>query len=153
MTTMTVGVIREGAVGERRVALTPDGVTRLQRLGLAVLVEKGAGASAWFPDAAYAACGAQLVCREDLYLQADVVLCVHPPVDVCRLHDGQALIGLLQPLYDPGFVAAMRRRMPPAARPAVDVNKAILGSMAVMVAAIVTAGVLIKARMRRTPLG
>jgi len=38
-------------------------------------------------------------------------------------------------------------------RPAVDVNMAILGSMAVMVAAIVTAGVLIKARMRRTPLG
>jgi len=115
MTMMTVGVVREGAAGERRVALTPDGVSRLQRLGLAVLIETGAGTSAWFPDSAYAACGAQLVCREDLYLQADVVLCVHPPVDVCRLHDGQALIGLLQPLYDPGFVAAMRRRMPPAA--------------------------------------
>jgi uncharacterized spore protein YtfJ len=38
-------------------------------------------------------------------------------------------------------------------RPAVDVNKAILGGMAVMVAAIVAAGVLVKARMRRTPLG
>lgn len=38
-------------------------------------------------------------------------------------------------------------------RPAVDVNKAILGGMAVMVAAIVAAGVTIKARMRRTPIG
>jgi NAD(P) transhydrogenase subunit alpha len=107
MTTMTVGVIREGAASERRVALTPDGVSRLQRLGLAVLVEEGAGTSAWFPDSAYAACGAQLVCREDLYLQTDVVLCVHPPADASRLHDGQTLIGLLQPLYDPGFASAL----------------------------------------------
>lgn len=107
MTTMTVGVVREGAAGERRVALTPDGVSRLQRLGLAVLVESCAGTSAWFPDSAYAACGAQMVCREDLYLQADVVLCVHPPADASRLHDGQTLIGLLQPLSDPCFVAAL----------------------------------------------
>lgn len=107
MTTMTVGVIREGAVGERRVALTPDGVGRLQRLGLAVLVEADAGAAAWFPDSAYIACDAQVVGREDLYLQADVVLCVHPPADASRMHDGQTLIGLLQPLYDPLLVAAM----------------------------------------------
>ncbi|HZM84022.1 MAG TPA: NAD(P) transhydrogenase subunit alpha [Candidatus Limnocylindrales bacterium] len=105
--TTTVGVVCEGGEGERRVALTPDGVSRLQRLGLAVLVEAGAGTSAWFPDTAYAAAGARLVSRDDLYLEADVVLCVHPPSDASRLHEGQTLIGLLQPLYDPGFAAAM----------------------------------------------
>jgi NAD(P) transhydrogenase subunit alpha len=107
MTTMTVGVVCEGAVGENRVALTPDGVGRLQRLGPAVLVEAGAGTHAWFPDSAYAAAGARVVSREDLYLEADVVLCVHAPADASRLHDGQALIGLLRPLYEPAFAAAM----------------------------------------------
>jgi len=107
MTISTVGVVREGAVGERRVSLTPDGVSRLQRLGLAVLVEAGAGTSAWFPDSAYAAAGAQLVSRDDLYLQADVVLCLHRPADADRLHDGQTLVGLLQPLHDPDFAAAL----------------------------------------------
>lgn len=106
MTMLTVGVVREGAASERRVSLTPDGVSRLQRLGLAVLVEAGAGKSAWFPDSAYATAGARLVSRDDLYLQADVVLCVHPPADADRLHDGQTLIGLLQPLHDPHFAAA-----------------------------------------------
>jgi NAD(P) transhydrogenase subunit alpha len=62
-----VGVLRETAAGERRVALTPDGVTRLLKVGATVAVETGAGGSAWFPDTAYAAAGARVVDRHTLH--------------------------------------------------------------------------------------
>lgn len=53
MSALAVGVLKETLVGERRVALVPDTVTRLQALGLDVLVEAGAGVAACFSDEAY----------------------------------------------------------------------------------------------------
>jgi NAD(P) transhydrogenase subunit alpha len=103
MTTITLGVVGETAGNERRVALTPDGVTRLVAAGMAVVVESGAGQAAWYPDATYIAAGARMVNRDEIYAQADVLFCVHPPDDVTRMHAGQTLIGLLQPLTDPGL--------------------------------------------------
>ncbi|MDP9183539.1 MAG: NAD(P)(+) transhydrogenase (Re/Si-specific) subunit alpha, partial [Actinomycetota bacterium] len=58
---LVVGVVRERGAGERRVALTPDGVGRLAPLGLRVVVEEGAGARALFPDEAYVEAGATIV--------------------------------------------------------------------------------------------
>ena len=105
MTTLTVGVPCEDAPGERRVALTPDGVGRLERVGLTVLIEAGAGTAAGIPDTAYTAAGARVVAREDLFLDAEVLVCVRPPGDTGRLHEGHTLIGLLQPLVHPGLAA------------------------------------------------
>jgi H+-translocating NAD(P) transhydrogenase subunit alpha len=107
MSKTTVGVLRELAEGERRVALIPDGVSRLRRLGLDVMVETGAGESAWFSDPDYVAAGGRPASREDIYLESDVVLCLRPPRDAAGLHDGQMLIGLLEPLADPRFAAAL----------------------------------------------
>ena len=59
MRVSTVGVVQESAEGEHRVALSPDGVQRLRHGGYEVLVQAGAGDSAWFPDAEYAAAGAR----------------------------------------------------------------------------------------------
>ncbi len=103
MTITTVGVVQEGAEGEYRVALTPDGVSRLGAAGLEVLVQLGAGRSAWFLDAAYADAGARLVSKHELYEGADAVVCVQPPpaADRSLLRPGQLLIGLLQPLIHP----------------------------------------------------
>ena len=58
MSELTVGVVRQDDVGERRVALVPESVARLAALGLGTVVQEGAGAAAWFPDAEYAAAGA-----------------------------------------------------------------------------------------------
>ena len=58
---MRVGVARETAPGERRVALVPEGVKRLGARGIDVLVERGAGDAAGFADDAYAEGGATLV--------------------------------------------------------------------------------------------
>ena len=53
MSVSTIGVVLESAEGERRVALSPDGVQRLRKAGHEVLVETGAGGAAWFPDSEY----------------------------------------------------------------------------------------------------
>ena len=57
---MRIGVPKEIVPGERRVALVPDGVARLAKAGLEVLVERGAGAEAGFPDDQYVAAGATM---------------------------------------------------------------------------------------------
>jgi len=103
---MKAGVIKEGAPGEHRVALVPDAVTRLRAKGIEVLVERGAGDGAWLPDAAYADAGATVVDADELYTDADVILTVTKP-DPAQLRKGQAVIGLLAPLTDPSYAAAL----------------------------------------------
>src|SRR4051794_8539333 len=58
MSELAVGVVREGGAGERRVGLVPESVARLAARGLRTVVQAGAGAGAWLPDAEYAAAGA-----------------------------------------------------------------------------------------------
>jgi proton-translocating NAD(P)+ transhydrogenase subunit alpha len=109
---MKVGVARETAPGERRVALVPEAIARLTGAGLEVLVESGAGSGALLPDAAYADAGAGVLPTQELYAQADVILRVQKPdaTEVARLRQGQVLIGLLQPLIDPATAAALAAR-------------------------------------------
>ena len=77
---MRIGVLRERAPRERRVALIPATVQRLIRLKHDVIVERGAGLQAFCPDAQYAEAGASLVDRaEEVTAAADVVLRVHRP--------------------------------------------------------------------------
>ncbi|MDQ2910500.1 MAG: Re/Si-specific NAD(P)(+) transhydrogenase subunit alpha [Actinomycetota bacterium] len=97
---MRVGVPRERAAGERRVALVPELVGRLVAGGFDVIVERGAGEAASFPDAAYEEAGARVV--DDVYGEADAVAKVQKPSEdeVARLREGQVLIGFLQPLTD-----------------------------------------------------
>src|SRR5690606_14358806 len=90
-----VAVIREREPGERRVAVVPDAVRRLHQLGLAVLVEPGAGAAAWFTDEDYRQAGAKVV-PDPVRAGAGIVACVGPPET--PLAPGQALVGLLNPL-------------------------------------------------------
>ena len=101
MTALTVGVLRETGCGERRVALVPEAAGRLIAAGLAVRVETGAGQGAWHPDDAYAQAGATVVSLDDV-LAADVLLGIGPPAAtvVERLHQRQAVVGLLQPLLN-----------------------------------------------------
>src|SRR3954471_683167 len=74
---MKVGVPKETVAGERRVAIVPDVVSRLAPKGFEVLVERGAGAAASYPDAAFEAAGARLV--DAVWAEADVVAKVQKP--------------------------------------------------------------------------
>ena len=109
MGTLTVGVVRETVPGERRVALDPDAAGRLVSGGAQVLVENGAGAAAWFDDAAYQLVGARSVDRAILVAEADVVLTVGRPEPalVDSMRSGQTLIGLLGPLTAPDLVRTL----------------------------------------------
>lgn len=99
-----VGVPKEHAEGERRVALVPDTVSKLEKSGFEeVLVESGAGFD-YNLDEAYEEAGARVVDGPDeLYREADVILKIRKPDDeeIGKLREGQVLVGFLEPLTDP----------------------------------------------------
>jgi NAD(P) transhydrogenase subunit alpha len=103
---MKVGVPKETAAGERRVALVPELVSKLD--GIEIVVEPGAGKAASFTDEAFTEAGATL---GDPWA-ADLVAKVRKPNDeeVSRLRDGQVLIGFLQPLTDQGGIERLASR-------------------------------------------
>jgi H+-translocating NAD(P) transhydrogenase subunit alpha len=105
---MRVGIPRETAQGERRVALVPETVGKLAAGGFELVVESGAGAAASFPDNAFTDAGATL---GDPW-EADGVVKVRKPSaeERDRLRSGQLLIGFLEPLSDPSGIEALAGR-------------------------------------------
>jgi NAD(P) transhydrogenase subunit alpha len=95
---MKVGVPKETAPDERRVALVPEIVAKLSQTGFDVVVEPGAGEAASFTDDAFREAGATLSDPWD----AELIAKVRKPTadEVDRLHERQVLIGHLQPLTD-----------------------------------------------------
>lgn len=107
---MKVGIPKEQAPGELRVALVPETVGRLVKSGVEVLVERGAGASSFYSDDAYTRAGARVVPdASSVYREADLVAKVQRPVgsEVEQLRAGQVLIGFLQPLTNAELVRAL----------------------------------------------
>ena len=102
---MKVAVVKETAPGERRVALVPEAVTKLRAAGLEILVESGAGDGAWVSDDAFTEAGASIAAREELGQAADAIVMVGRPDEqaMADLRPGQAVLGMLAPLGDPGF--------------------------------------------------
>ena len=96
---MRIGIPKETAPGERRVAMVPDVARRLSGAGHEVLVERGAGVSAAIPDAALEAAGATVADAAAVW-GADVVAKVAPPRDgeLGALRAESVLIGFLNPL-------------------------------------------------------
>lgn len=95
---MKVGVPKETAEGERRVALTPNAVSRLVNGGVEVVVESGAGDESFFLDAEYQEAGATTV--SSAFESADLVAALRKPEDVASLSPGTALAAMIQPLVD-----------------------------------------------------
>jgi NAD(P) transhydrogenase subunit alpha len=110
---MKIGVPKEVAPGERRVALVPDAVAPLVKSGLEILVESQAGAQAFHDDAAYEKAGARIVPdAETLYAQADVVVKVQKPTasEAAQLREGTVLIAFLQALTSPDLLEQLAAR-------------------------------------------
>jgi H+-translocating NAD(P) transhydrogenase subunit alpha len=106
---MKIGVVKERAPNERRVALVPDALKQLIAAGAEILVEQGAGDGAMIPDRLYSEAGAHIVARDELYRQADVIARVQKPdgADLDSLRAGQAVVGILQPLIDPQLMSKL----------------------------------------------
>ncbi|MFP8876742.1 MAG: NAD(P)(+) transhydrogenase (Re/Si-specific) subunit alpha, partial [Myxococcota bacterium] len=114
---MKVGVPKEVAGGERRVAITPDAARALIELSLEVGVESGAGLAAGFADADYEAAGATVEASSSEVFSADLVLKVAAPCErqeggheVDRLSPGAALVAFLRPLDEPELAARLAER-------------------------------------------
>jgi H+-translocating NAD(P) transhydrogenase subunit alpha len=99
---MLIGVPKETAEGEHRVALVPEVVGKLSggENGVEVVVERGAGAGALIPDAQYEEAGARMVDDPAGVFEADVVVKVATPTadEIGRLRSESVLIGFLAPL-------------------------------------------------------
>ena len=89
---MRIGVPKETRPGETRVAATPKTVEQIRELGYAVFVERGAGASSSFDDAAYLRAGADVI--DEAVWNADVMLKINAPTDaeIARLRPGQMVV-------------------------------------------------------------
>jgi NAD(P) transhydrogenase subunit alpha len=108
---MIVGVPKESERGEKRVSLVPDGVSKLA--GLSVLIEKGAGEAAGFPDASYVEKGVSIAPdASSLFGQADVILKVNPPssAEATMVKEGSTIISLLYPLANLEAVRTLSAR-------------------------------------------
>ncbi len=108
---MKIAVLHERALGETRVATTPETVGKLVALGATVAVEAGAGDLARFPDADYAAAGAELGDAAATLKGADIVLTVRRPdaASLAGVADGALVIGAMDPYGNEAEIAALAR--------------------------------------------
>jgi NAD(P) transhydrogenase subunit alpha len=106
-TRQRIGVPKEVFPGEKRVATVPDAVTKLVKLGFAVVVEQGAGDLADLSDAAFIEAGATIAPNAAaLWSGSDIVFKVRAPTsdEVALMHEGQTLIGFLWPAQNPDLM-------------------------------------------------
>ncbi len=109
MDNKTIGVLKEQATLEKRVAVTPESTKKLLALGFNVFVEAGCGLLAGISDDAFAAAGATVTDGDTVIAKADIWLKVRPPslVEVERAREGQLLISLIQPERNPDLLGAL----------------------------------------------
>ena len=110
---MKVGIPKELAAGETRVAVIPETVKRFVSAGMDVTVESGAGANAEFPDAQYKDAGAKIEKSHDKLLKSsDLLLKIQPPADkeVGVMKQGGALITFLQPFSNKPLLKKLATR-------------------------------------------
>ncbi len=105
-----IGVVTEQQ-GESRVAATPETVKVIISLGYDVVVEKGAGAKAAFPDSAYVDAGAKLASTADAW-KSDLVLSVNAPTpaNIKRLKKGAIFVGVLSPALKPQLLEQLAKQ-------------------------------------------
>ena len=97
---MKIGVISADVTNESRVALTPDAVKKLRKLGFDVVVQSGAGQAAYYADELYQIAGADIASSStEVITQSQIITTVHdlPAVATEQLTSGQIVIGMLDP--------------------------------------------------------
>ena len=108
-----IGVPRELAAGEKRVATVPEVVEKLIKLGFKVAVESGAGDAANCSDESYRAAGAQIVeGAAKLWAESDIIfkVCVPTAEEVGLMHEGQTLITFIWPAQNPELMQQLAAR-------------------------------------------
>jgi len=110
---LRIGVPKETAAGEKRVATVPDVVEKLVKLGFSVAVESGAGDAANFADDAYRAAGAEVLATPaELWAKSDIVFKVRAPSsqEVSLMRESSTLIGFVWPAQNPELMQQLAAR-------------------------------------------
>ena len=110
---LLIGVPKETADGEKRVATVPDVVEKLVKLGFSVAVQSGAGDAANCADDTYRAAGAQVLpSAADIWSASDIVFKVRPPApeEVAQMREGATLIGFVWPAQNPELMQQLQAR-------------------------------------------
>src|SRR3954471_4121599 len=108
-----IGVPRESAADEKRVATVPEAVEKLIKLGFRVAVQSGAGDAANFADETYRAAGAEVIGdAERVWASADIIFKVRAPSDeeVQMLRPGTTLVSFIWPAQNPQLMEALAAR-------------------------------------------
>jgi len=116
---MIVGITKETFKGEKRVALIPDSVQSISKIGCELLIEKGAGVEAGFTNEEYIAKGARIAkSRSEVFNNSDIIAQVRGlganidgyAADLELMKEGQVVVGLFEPLYAPNVIAEAAAR-------------------------------------------
>lgn len=100
---MQIGVLKEPT--GRRVAMVPKVASKLETLGVQLMLESGAGEKAFLNDEAYKEAGAVIGTRAEVLKNSDLLLSIHPPSesDLKLLKPTAAIVSLFQPFIDPSI--------------------------------------------------
>lgn len=102
---MKIGIPKERATTETRVAATPKTVTQLKKLGFDIAIESGAGEKASYTDEAYHTVGADIVDSNAVW-QSDLIYKLNPPEDeeIAKIKEGATLVSFIYPLQNPDLI-------------------------------------------------
>ncbi|NNN18008.1 MAG: Re/Si-specific NAD(P)(+) transhydrogenase subunit alpha [Thermoplasmata archaeon] len=105
-----IGVPKETAPGERRVALVPEVVKRLVKSGVEIAIENGAGVSSGYPDASYSDAGAQVTSERGIIFRSNILLKVQAPTleEIAQIPPGGVLVALMNMSRNLDRIRALR---------------------------------------------
>jgi len=108
---MTIGILKENSP-EARVALLPESVTVLTKLGVKVIVEKDAGIGAFAADKDYEAAGAVMVSAQEVIAASDMLIGVNPPAEarLDQLRENTLLLAVMNPYFNTDLVRKLAQK-------------------------------------------
>ncbi len=108
---MTIGVLKEIA-GENRVAMLPESVATLVKMNVTMLVEAGAGLTAYASDKEYEQQGARIATKAQVIAGADLLIKIQPPTpeEIALLKEGQVILAVLNPYFETGLVKELAKK-------------------------------------------
>ncbi len=112
-TKLTVGVVRERFPLERRVAITPEVVSKLTKPGFSVVVEAGAGTQSQFSDTEYSNAGSKIASSpNDVFSTSDIILKLRPPTisEIQQMKPNSTLISFIYPSQNPDIVSQLAEK-------------------------------------------
>jgi NAD(P) transhydrogenase len=107
---LVVGIIRETFSLERRVALSPEVVSKLTKPGFKVVVQSGAGSLSQFSDADYTTAGSTILpSQDDVLKSSDIILKIRPPVEteIAKMKSGASIISFIYPAQNPHLISLL----------------------------------------------